>query len=157
MVKYRYCVVFILLFLLAGIPGCGPNVKFGGRVTFSDDDSPLTTGMVCFESDTFLARGPLNQDGYYDLGSLALNDGIPKGEYRVYISGAVSVEDAPVEQVSEQAPHLMRSAAGTMAGQIFTPLTDPKFTEGKTSGLTVTIDGSSKKFDFKVDRYQPKK
>jgi len=141
--------------VLCGILGCGSNVKFGGRVTYSDDGSPLTTGMVCFESNTFLARGPIDKDGYYDLGSLALNDGIPKGEYRVYISGADSVEQVEMKQVPGQAAYVTStSMSGTMGGQIFTPLIDPKFTEGKTSGLTVTIDGSSKQFDFKVDRYK---
>ena len=154
MKTYRY---FAALILLSGILGCGPNVKFGGRVTYSDDDSPLTTGMVCFESNTFLARGPLDKDGCYDLGSLALNDGIPKGEYRVYVSGADSVEQVEMKQVPGQADYVTSTGmSGTMAGQIFTPLIDPKFTQGKTSGITVTIDGSSKKFDFQVDRYQPK-
>ena len=152
---YQY---FAVLILLCGMTGCGSNVKFGGRVTFSDDDSPLTTGMVCFESNSFLARGPLDPDGCYDLGSLTLNDGIPKGEYRVYISGADAVEEATVTHVPGQAEYVTSSSVrGAMAGQIFTPLIDPKFTRGKTSGLTVTIDGSSKKFDFQVDRYQPKK
>lgn len=155
MIKLRYCV---LLILLSVILGCGSNVKFGGRVTFSDDGSPLTTGMVCFESDSFLARGPLNQDGYYDLGSLVLNDGIPKGEYRVYVSGAEAVEDVEIKQVPGQAGHVTRpSMSGTMAGQTFTPLIDVKYSSGKTSGLTVNIDGTSKKFDFQVDRYQSRR
>jgi len=112
--------------------------------------------MVCFESDSFLARGGLNQDGYYDLGSLNLKDGIPKGEYRVYISGADSVEEVEVTQVPGQAAYVSSAnLSGTMGGKIFTPLIDPKYSSGKTSGLTVTIDGTSKKFDFKVDRYQP--
>lgn len=153
--KLRCCVMLILLF---GILGCGSNVKFGGRVTYSDDGSPLTTGMVCFESNTFLARGPLNQDGYYDLGSLALKDGIPKGEYRVYISGANAVEDVEVKQVPGQAEYVTRqTVSGAMAGQIFTPLIDRKYTDGKTSGIIVNIDGASKIFDFQVDRYQPKR
>lgn len=150
---------FAALLLLCGIVGCGSNTKFGGRVTYSDNDAPLTTGLVCFESNSFLARGELNKDGYYDLGSLNLNDGIPKGEYRVYISGADSVEEVEMKQVSGQADYVtsMGDMSGTMGGRRFTPLIAPKFADGKTSGLTVTIDGTSKKFDFQVDRYQPKK
>ena len=151
MIKYRYCFVLILL---CGMIGCSQNVKLGGRVTFSDDESPLTTGVVCFESDSFLARGVLNQDGYYDLGSLALKDGIPKGEYRVYISEAVAVEKATITHVPGQPEYVMRS--GGVGGKMLIPLIDPKFTAGKTSGLIVTIDGSSKKFDFQVDRFQSK-
>ena len=139
--------------------GCGPNVKFGGKVTYSDDGSPLAVGMVCFESDSFLARGELNKDGYYDLGSQNLKDGIPKGVYRVYISGAEDVEDiaAQGDGQADYATYVMSSAsmAGTMGGKIFSPLIDPKFTSGNTSGLTVNIDGTSKTFDFQVDRYQP--
>ena len=155
MKTYRY---FAALILLCGVLGCGPNVKFGGRVTYSDDGSPLTTGMVCFESDSFLARGGLNQDGCYDLGSLNLKDGIPKGEYRVYISGADAVEEVEMRQVPGQADHVTSAnMSGTMGGRIFTPLIDPKYREGRTSGITVMIDGSSKKFDFQVDRYQPQR
>ena len=154
MKTYRY---FAALILLCGVLGCGPNVKFGGRVTYSDDESPLTTGLVCFESGSFLARGELNKDGYYDLGSLALNDGIPKGEYRVYILGAEFVEQVEMKQVAGQADYVTSPGmSGTMAGQTLTPLIDPKYAQAKTSGFTVTIDGSSKKFDFQVDRYQPK-
>ena len=158
MIKYQY---YAALVLLCGTLGCGTNVKFGGRVTYSDDGSPLTTGMVCFESNSLLARGELGQDGYYDLGSMNLKDGIPKGEYRVYISGAQSADDSALTQEaspsSSQTPYASNMPSGSMAGIVYTPLIDPKYSEGKTSGLTVTIDGSSKTFDFKVDRYQPKK
>ena len=54
LIYFRY---YAALVLLCGIPGCGSNIYFGGRVTYSDDGSPLTTGVVCFESTSFLARG----------------------------------------------------------------------------------------------------
>ena len=155
MIKRRY--FSAVLFLLCGIIGCSQNVQFGGRVTFSDDGSPLTQGTVCFETDTFLARGELNKNGYYDLGSLKLKDGIPKGEYRIYIVGAESVEDAPSVPVPDgQAGHLVTSRySGTMGDKIITSLIDQKYQSSKTSGLTVTIDGMSKTFDFRVERYKP--
>jgi len=149
---------YVILIALIGILGCSQNVKFGGRVTYSDDGSPLTTGVVCFESSSFLARGELDQEGRYDMGSVNLKDGIPKGEYRVYISGADAVETVELVHASGQANHIVNpGTSGTMGGRTLTPLIAPKFTAGKTSGISVTIDGSSKKFDFQVDRPQPQK
>ena len=131
--------LFLTVFFMATIiSGCSNgNVRFGGKVTFSDDDSPLTTGTVCFESSTFLGRGELDKNGKYDLGSLSAKDGIPKGTYRVYITGAA------------------QGGTDEKGTPILVPLIDPKFVAGNTSGLTVTIDGSSKSFDITVDRYQP--
>lgn len=144
-IHYRYCAVLVLL---CGVLGCGQNVPFGGRVTFSDDNSPLPVGTVCFEKGTFLARGELTKDGHYDLGSLKLKDGIPKGEYRVCILGATeSAAQAPVVQVG---------GAATVPPKSLVPLIDSKYATIATSGLRVTIDGTTKTFDFQVDRYKPK-
>ena len=129
------CLVVISATMLG--TGCSNgNVSFGGKVTFSDDDSPLTLGTVCFESPTFLGRGELNQDGKYDLGSLSTSDGIPKGTYKVYVTGAA------------------KGGMSDKGSPILIPIIDPKYVAASTSGLSVTIDGKSKSFDIKVDRYK---
>lgn len=118
--------------------GCSNgNVRFGGQVTYSDDGSPLTMGTVCFESSTFLARGELDSNGRYDLGSLSAKDGIPQGTYRVYITGAA------------------KGGMNEKGVLVLVPLIDPKYVAGNTSGLSVTIDGKSRSFDIQVNRYQP--
>ena len=86
--KYRY--IFIL-FLLCAVVGCGNNVKLGGKVTFPDGE-PLSTGMIIFSNDGFLARAEIKSDGIYDVGSLAEKDGLPPGKYKVYIIGAIEGE-----------------------------------------------------------------
>ena len=126
-----------VLLLVIFVLGCSNgNVRFGGKVTYSDDDSPLTTGTVCFESGTFLGRGELDGNGKYDMGSLSARDGIPKGTYSVYITGAA------------------KGGMNERGAPALVPLIDPKYVAGGTSGLTVTIDGKSRSFDIKVDRYQ---
>jgi hypothetical protein len=137
----KSCLFVGLSLTLLLLVGCGDKVGLGGKVTFSDDGSPLGTGTVCFETDTYLARGTLKTDGSYVVGSLSEKDGLPAGTYRVYISGA----EKEIGQDKEG-----------MA--IMEPLIDTKFSIGSTSGLSVDVTASKKTFDFKVDRYvSPKK
>ena len=118
--------------------GCSENVSIRGKVTFSDDQSPLTVGMVFFDTDSYQARGLLAPDGTYELGSTGLKDGLPPGEYRVYVSGA-SISDPNVPPEANAPP---------------LPLIDPKYESGLTSGLSVKVDRSTRTFDFSVDRNQ---
>ncbi|MDR0609836.1 MAG: hypothetical protein LBG58_06980 [Planctomycetaceae bacterium] len=131
-------VVFSLTILL--LTGCGDKVGLSGKVTFSDDGSPLSVGTVCFETDTFLARGTLKADGSYVVGSLSEKDGLPAGSYKVYISGA--------EQEIGQDKEGMA---------LMEPLIDTKFSSASSSGLSIDVTASTKTFDIKVDRYVPPK
>ncbi|MDR1270884.1 MAG: hypothetical protein LBK82_15320 [Planctomycetaceae bacterium] len=131
---------FSLLLALLLLSGCSDKVGLGGKVTFSDDGSPLGTGTVCFETDTYLARGTLKADGSYVVGSLSEKDGLPAGNYRIYVSGAEKEIGQDKDGMS-----------------IMEPLIDPKFSSGSTSGLSLDVTASTKSFDFKVDRYVPKK
>ena len=81
---YKYHSLFIAFVILAFV-GCSQNVKLGGKVTFPDGE-PLTSGMIIFSNDDFLARAEIRSDGTYDVGSLAQKDGLPPGTYRVYIT-----------------------------------------------------------------------
>jgi len=129
-----HCFLLSLLFLC--VLGCGNgNVGLSGKVTFSDDDSPLTVGMVNFTTGTFLAKGPIQADGTYILGSISEKDGLPPGKYRVYITGASTA---------------VASEKGGMPTMV--PIINQKFTTAKGSGIEVDVTASTKKFDFKVDR-----
>jgi hypothetical protein len=125
--------------------GCSNKVRLSGKVTFSDDGSPVPTGTVQFETDTFVAQGEINSDGTYIVGSEALADGIPKGTYRVVI---FAEEMTTVETPAQRQGDLPTSTT------IRTPLINSKYNSGHTSGLTFFVDGKTKKFDIKVDRAQ---
>jgi hypothetical protein len=135
-------VLFWLLVILA-VSGCGKNVGLSGKVTFSDDNSPLTFGEVCFRTDTFLARGKLKKNGTYTVGSLTETDGIPPGIYQVYITGAVN-EIGLVNIGTNKETTLVEQ------------LIDEKYGNPEKSGLTVEIKKTTT-FNIQVDRYIPKK
>ena len=125
---------FFLSMILLALVGCGDQVALSGKVTYSDDGSPVPTGTVFFETDSYASRGTLTSTGTYNVGSLKEKDGIPPGTYRVYVAFQETGDDIPILE----------------------PLIDEKFTSGSTSGLTVTVPTPNGKFDFQVDRYVPK-
>ncbi len=133
--KIRIIIFYICLLLL--IAGCNKLKPLGGKVTFSDG-KPLTTGMVVFQTSTFEARGALDKEGKYQVGSYNNGDGIPPGTYQVFISGASQLE------MGEK-------------GMKDVPLIDSKFTLPDESGLTFTVDGKNRTFDIVVDPYKNKK
>ena len=118
--------------LMVSVVGCGDKVPMRGKVTFSDDQTPLTVGQVSFQSDTFLARGYLKPDGTYVLGTDTEKDGLPKGTYRVSV-------DYAIESISSDPSNPM---APTMMRQLIAPM-EPK---------TVVVDGKTKVYDIVVDR-----
>jgi hypothetical protein len=120
----KYAVTLLFLFVVL-LNGCSNKLPLRGKVTYSDDGSPLEYGVVCFETPTFLARGEIGKDGKYVVGTLRQRDGIPRGTYNVYVSG-------------------------TEIGSGF--LIDKKYANPQTSGLQFTVDGKNKIFDFTVER-----
>jgi len=115
-----------LLFLLT-VLGCGgSNVKMSGRVIYEDDGSPLTAGTVLLCTPTMQARGHLDKNGYFDVGTLGDKDGLPPGHYEVAFVGAVDNEDRAL-------------------------LTD-KWYSPKTSGVTVEVEKGMKSLEIKVNR-----
>ena len=123
---------FFLLYtvLVLTTIGCSDKVIIRGKVTFSDDQSPLTVGQVVFQNDTLQARGTLKPDGTYILGTLSEKDGIPKGTYKVTITNAMENVTDP----SRPMVPVLRS--------LIVPLKD----------MTVVVDGKQKVYDIVVDR-----
>ena len=109
--------------------GCSNHVSLSGRVTYSDDGTPLEAGTVIFQAEKFYARGDILADGKYSLATHRPNDGLPPGKYQVFVNMAV------------------RSEAGSEI-----PLITSKYTSIETSGLEVDVNRSTKTFDFQVDR-----
>ena len=121
----------LLLFVIAlsvSITGCSNHVGLSGKVIYSDGE-PVTTGEVQFYTPTFVARATIRPDGTFVTGSYKETDGLPPGTYGVAI---VSTEPDG-----------------------FTPLVDPKFSSQATSGLTVTIDKTTRDMEFVVERAPP--
>jgi len=119
--------------------GCSNKVPLTGKVTFSDDNSPLTQGIVCFSTGQFVARGPLSKDGSYQISSTGQNDGLPKGKYKVYLVGAELV-----------------SSDGS-GNSTYTPLIDSRYDNPDTSDIECEVDKKTRRFDFTVERARKKK
>ena len=126
---------FALVFLFVLLVGCSKNVPMGGKVTFSDNGEPLTTGTVVFVSGSQQAKGYLNERGEYKLGFAKAGDGLPPGRYGVYISGADRSEGD--------------RDSGTYK---LIPLISAKQASLEKSELTIEVDGSKRRYDIVVDR-----
>lgn len=127
----------LVAIILVAVSGCSNYVKVGGKITFSEDGSPLTTGTVCFQSDSHMARGAVKNDGTYTMDSVKKNDGLPPGTYKVFIADAYRV----VGEIPED-----REAEVDL-------LIAEKYTSASRSGWTVEVSQSSRSFDFQVERY----
>ena len=129
----RTLTFLFLTVLMITAMGCGDKVSMRGKVTFSDDQSPLTVGQLSFVSDKVLARGYLQPDGTYVLGTEKQNDGLPKGTYRVsvdYALEAVSGSKGPM------------GISSTTMRPLIAPM-EPQ---------TVIVDGKTKVYNIVVDR-----
>ena len=136
----KSCIASTLcLMFLVSLVGCGKNQRLGGTVTYSDDGSPVTIGMVCFSTDSFYARGKLDDKGYYQLGTESVGNGIPQGTYKVYIADSQKIAGSTPMPGGASMPILEETIA-------------PKFRAAGTTDITCTVDGSTRKFDFQVDR-----
>jgi hypothetical protein len=89
----RPLVVVVALFLLAGACGCARRDLYPvrGKVVFDRGGpiDPLVGGLVVFEpldpKRTVGARGEIQPDGIFRLGTFREGDGAPPGDYRVLV------------------------------------------------------------------------
>jgi hypothetical protein len=85
-----------LLIVLAA--GCGGNYPVRGKVTYRDG-TPVTKGIVVFEQidakPAVTARGDIQADGTYLLGTMKPGDGAPAGKYRVLVTPRLENPDEP--------------------------------------------------------------
>ena len=136
--------VFLLLFVpVITTIGCSDKVPMRGKVTFSDDQSPLTAGTVMFQSDTILARGDLKPDGTYIMGTEKLTDGIPKGTYRVSIENTMRMFTPDGVLITGPPPAVgAGGGGGVVMRSLIAPL-EPK---------TVVVDGKQREYNIVVER-----
>ena len=129
----KYFILLCLLFCLIAV-GCNGNKRLSGKVTFPDG-KPAPGGTVYFRKDNFTARGEIKSDGSYKVSSEKSNDGIPPGEYMVYVTGVTE--------------------AGTpVPGKMVLPvqLCDPKYGDPERSGLTCKVPAPGSRFDITLER-----
>jgi len=132
--KFIFSVSLLFLFAL----GCGGKPGVRGTVVFSDDKTPLTAGVIVFANDKGIARGQIEENGKYVVGSTGANDGIAPGEYKVYLTDTAIKHFPP---------------GGGMFS--FEELIDNKYTKPETTPLTIKVE-KSQVFDIELDR-APKK
>ena len=142
----KHLSISLVLFLcVLVVAGCNRNVKVTGKVTFPDG-KPLSTGQVVFENEKISAIGKLSEDGSYTLGTDKENNGLPRGKYRVFITGAVTYGEAPPLPTDMYG---RRTSVSPLAPSI--TLIDRKYLSVETSGLEVDIQGA-RTYDIKVER-----
>ena len=147
--KYRYLPILIVLLIAVG---CSDKVPLRGTITFSDDDSPLPTGTVFFVTPTFQAQGAIREDGSYIVGSERLTDGLPPGTYRIFLSGTTLVEHHQTRPLGQTCPVTGDNIDHRFQEEIRTSLLHERYRDPETSGLEVTVDRSTRTFNFQVER-----
>jgi hypothetical protein len=125
----------ILALLLLGGLGCGSGLgTVRGRVVLKGTGRPLTAGLVVFEPlDEYVkvsARGEIQSDGTFQLGTYRNDDGAPPGRYRVMVV-------PPVPPNPDRRPP---------------PLFHPRYERFQTSPLEYTISRGSNEFTIEVER-----
>ena len=132
---------FVLVLAAAVFAGCGGGgVQLTGTVTFYDGE-PLEFGTVCFVAGNSMSRGDIGPGGKYRVSTNNPSDGIPPGTYTVYLINTERTEEVPIGGDGDFRDVTIRTVA-------------PKYTSPTTSGLTVTVDRSTRTFDFQVERFQ---
>ena len=127
------CALVPLVFLGLGGCGSGPALfPVSGKVTYKDG-KPVTAGFVMFEpvGQKISARGEIQPDGSFQLGTYGNNDGAIEGEYKVLI--------APPPLPEEGKPR--------------SPAIHPKYRNLESTPLkfTVTRDRDKNKFNIEVE------
>jgi len=131
---YFFCTaLFLTLFV-----GCGSGlVPLSGTVTFSDDGTPLTTGSIAFRQvgGGHEGRATIQPDGTYSA-TFGGERGLPPGTYQVVVFAQATI---PIDE-----------EAGIFN---YEQLINRRYEDPATSGLSVTVNASTRTFDIQVDRF----
>ncbi len=139
----KYISVSVAVLILA-LVGCSNKVQVKGTVKLKDG-TPVTLGHVVFEKDSFAANGEIKEDGSYVMGSLKANDGLPVGEYKVYITGATKTGKAVEFQTLGADGKMQKNSIPSL-----TPVIAKQYTSGSTSPLKCDVK-KSMTYDIEVE------
>jgi hypothetical protein len=140
----KYVPVLLLAFFVSSLAGCGSGIIISGSVTYEEDGSPVTNGVVNFDSENKHYSGGLS-NGKYTLGGTKDVQRIPYGKYKVWLSGTNIV-------------NVNEDASGAQSSAQLTPLVTREFCSSQKTPLTFDIQpGSPKTFDIVVKKPVEKK
>lgn len=145
----KYCSLLIYVFVVLSVlsfAGCSRNVQVKGKVTFADDQSPLTIGTVILQNETHTAKGNIKPNGTFQVSSVKKNDGLPPGIYQVGIIGAM------VTPESENSSTLLEDLEPQKTPIVSQLLINPKYLNPQTSGI-VFDTSKDKELNIVVERY----
>jgi len=144
----RYLPVFVGMVLGMSVGGCGNgNYPLQGKITY-EDGTPITAGMVNFDSGTSLSRGKIRPDGSYVVGTLKDSDGIPKGSYKVYITGAEAAMETD-SSANSQKVDAMGNPMATMAA--YRKLVHPKYMTTSQTPIACEVPVEKNRFNIIVE------
>ncbi len=127
----RTTIAFSLLSCLL-FTGCGdPPVT--GTVKYNDG-TPLKGGIVILQNETSQGIGEIYQDGTFTMYQYKPGDGLQRGQYKGYISGAITADD----------------------NGNTTSLIPAKYTDMSSSGITYDSEKDKGKLDIVIDAPPPK-
>ncbi|MDO5552240.1 MAG: hypothetical protein Q4G68_00635 [Planctomycetia bacterium] len=138
---FRRLLPLLVLAAFVAFAGCDGKQDLNGSVTFPDG-TPLDRGMVYFCTPTFIARGAIQPDGSFDVGSLTESDGLPPGTYKVYVD--LVDEEMPLSEEDRKAGKMPKIRS----------LVDRRFCSAETTPLTFTVPGEGT-FNIVVEPADP--
>ncbi|MDR2705004.1 MAG: hypothetical protein LBC02_04415, partial [Planctomycetaceae bacterium] len=115
-------------------------IKVSGYVNFTDGE-PLNFGEVCFTEGNKTFFGRVKENGYYAPGEFKDGDGIPPGQYNVWLSRTIQSE-------------MILDKYGNESDEVKqVQCVDKKYTKPETSDLKFEVKrGGETTFDFTVER-----
>jgi len=146
---FVFCVVVVCFF----VSGCG-NPKVSGKVTLSDG-TPIAKGEVIMQSDTLVAKGKIQKDGTYRMGTKKEFDGVPKGEYKVYLLATEEYKfPGPGGKLytADELKALQNDPQAVSPMPVAIPSINKKYESPATSGLVCSVKG---KTDFLIEVLPP--
>lgn len=127
---------------LLGLAGCSSGQHpVNGKLVYADNDEPvkeLAEQEVIFTSDKLgkSARGTIQPDGSFQLGTVKENDGVMPGEYVVTLTQPYREPDRPY--VGDR-------------------VVDPNYEDPEKSDLRAVVKAERNEFVFKLRRIQKKR
>ncbi|MDR2168821.1 MAG: hypothetical protein LBP59_01605 [Planctomycetaceae bacterium] len=135
MKNFKLNILLLVVFCVCVI-GCGERrTIITGTVQYADG-TPITRGFVIFDNNKNSFFGTIKDNGTYSTGAEKIVDGIPDGEYKVYLG---KVNGMKLNQQTRKIEKI--------------EVVDPKFCSADTTDLTFEVKrGGLKVFNIVVTK-----